>query len=166
MDKLLQPDLGLMILTIVTFVALVFILKTAAWGSILGGIKSREEKIRGDIGRAEKAQADAESLRQRYEVQLAEAQKTIQDMVSKARQDGERTRAELIATAKAESEKILEKGRKDLTGETDKLKEQLRSEVAGLSVSIAEKILKRSVDTKVQDDVLKESLKSLTGASS
>lgn len=161
MDKLLQPDSGLMIWTVVTFLLLVLILTKAAWKPILDGINRREGKIRGDLERAEKSQADAEALRQKYEVQLNEAQRTIQEMVAQAKKDGERTRAELVATAKQESERILEKGRRDLSGETEKLKQELRREVAGLSVAIAEKILNRAVDQHVQDEVLKDSIKSI-----
>lgn len=161
MDKLLQPDTGLIIWTWVTFIILSLVLAKAAWKPILTGLGEREGKIRSDLERAEKSQADAELLRQKYETQLAEAQRTIQEMVTQAKKDGERTRAELLAAAKEESEKILEKGRRDLAGETDRLKGELRGELAGLSVAIAEKILNRSVDKNVQEDVLKESLKSL-----
>lgn len=166
MDKLLQPDLGLMLTTIVTFLLLVAILRKAAWKPIIDGLNNREGKIRADLERAEKAQAEAEALRKNYESQLAEAQKSIQDMVTKARQDGERARSEMLAAAKAEAERIVEKGRRDLSGETEKLKSELRGEVAGLSVSIAEKILRRSVDAKLQQDVLKDSLESIGGSRS
>src|SRR3954463_10644019 len=110
MDNLLNPDLGLVITTIVTFLLLVFILKKAAWKPILDGINQREGKIRGDLDRAEKAQADAEALRLKYESQLSEAQRTIQDMVSQAKKDADRARTDLLATAKEESERVLEKG--------------------------------------------------------
>jgi F-type H+-transporting ATPase subunit b len=163
MDKLLQPDTGLMVWTVVTFLALVFILAKFAWKPILDGINQREQKIRGDIERAEKSQSEAEQLRRDYETQLAQAQKTVQDLVAQARQDAEKARGELVAAAKSESEKILEKGRKDLANETDRLRSQLRSEVADLSLSVAEKILGRSVDKKIQDEILKDSLKSVGG---
>lgn len=163
MDKLLTPDFGLMATTVVTFLLLVAVLRKTAWGRIVDGLTAREEKIRGDIDRAEKAQVDAEALRQKYETQLADAQRTIQDMVLQAKRDGEKTRAELLSAAKEESEKIVEKGRRDLAGETDKLKAELRGEVAGLSVAIAEKILTRAIDKKVQDDVLKDSLSQING---
>lgn len=164
MDKLLNPDLGLVITTIVTFVLLVLVLKKAAWKPILDGINQREGKIRGDLDRAEKANTDAQALQQKYETQLNEAQRTIQDMVTQAKKDADRARGELLAAAKEESERVLEKGRKDLAGETDKLKNELRKEVAGLSVLIAEKIVNRAIDTKVQEDVLKEALKNVTEA--
>lgn len=164
MDNLLNPDVGLMITTVITFALLVFILKKAAWKPILEGINQREGKVRGDLDRAEKAQADAEALRLKYESQLTEAQRTIQDMVAQAKKDAERSRTELLATAKEESERVLEKGRRDLAGETDRLKGELRNEVAGLSMSIAEKIVNRSLDKSVQEDVLKDALKNVAGA--
>ena len=158
MDKLLQPDIGLMIWTWVTFLLLLLVLTKAAWKPILNGIHEREGKIRGDLERAEKAQAEAETLRQKYETQLAEAQRTIQDMVIQAKKDADRTRSELVSAAKEESEKILEKGRKDLAGETERLKIELRKDVAALSLSVAEKVLSRVVDKKVHEQVFHESL--------
>ncbi|MFN0116787.1 MAG: F0F1 ATP synthase subunit B [Elusimicrobiota bacterium] len=163
MEKLLQPDTGLMIWTIVTFGLLLLALTKFAWKPILDAINQREGKLKGDLDRAEKAQNEAELLRQKYETQLSEAQKTIQSMVTQAKADGEKVRIDLLHQAKEESEKLVERGRKELAGETDKLKTELRKEVAELSVSIAEKILKRSVDKKLQEDVLSESLKSLSG---
>ncbi|MCG3204552.1 MAG: ATP synthase subunit b, sodium ion specific [Elusimicrobia bacterium] len=164
MDKLLNPDLGLIITTIVTFALLVLILKKAAWKPILEGINQREGKIRGDLERAEKAQAEAEALRLKYESQLTEAQRTIQEMVNQARNEAARARADLLTAAKEESERTLEKGRRDLAGETERLKGELQKEVAGLSMAIAEKIVNRSLDARVQEDVLKDALKSVTGA--
>lgn len=161
MDKLLQPDTGLLIWTIVTFLLLVFILKKAAWKPILDAINQREGKIREDLDRAERSQKEAEALRLKYESQLNEAQRSIQEMVSQARKDGEKVRADMLNAAKEESERLMEKGRRDLAGETDRLKSELRNEVAGLSLQIAEKVLGRSVDKKLQEDVLKDSLHSI-----
>ncbi len=164
MDLLLQPNTGLVIWTIVTFLLLVLILTKAAWKPILEGLNNRESKIKSDLERAEKAQKDAESLRQSFEGQLADAQKTIQNMMAQAKADGEKTRAQLLSTARDEAEKIVEKGRKDLAGETDRLKEDLRNEVGGLAVLIAEKVLARSIDPKIQEQVLKDSLQEIIQA--
>ena len=162
MDKLLNPDIGLMVWTVVTFLVLVLILKKAAWKPILDGLEKREGRIRSDLDRAEKAQAEAEDLRRRYETQLAEAQRRIQEMVNQAKADGDRTRAEIIAEAKAESERLLEKGRRDLEGEAERLKGELKKDVAGLSVTMAEKILARSVDPKLQEEILSQSLSEIS----
>jgi F-type H+-transporting ATPase subunit b len=164
MDKLLQPDTGLMIWTVVTFVLVMLVLTKSAWKPILDAINAREAGIRENIERAEKANAEANGLRERYEAQLAEAQRKIQEMVSQARTDGERARAELVAAAKAEADRIVEKGRRDLGGETEKLRQQLRSEVADLSLVLAEKILRRSVDKKVADEIVNDSVRAVSEA--
>jgi len=159
MEKLLQPESGLMIWTIVTFMLLLAVLTKSAWKPILDGLHQRESKIRGDLDRAEKAQKDAEALRQQYEGQLAQAQRSIQDMINQAKADAERSRTQIVSSAKEESEKILDKGRKDLILEAERLKSELRQDVAGLSLDIAEKLIHGSVDSKVQEAVFKESLK-------
>jgi F-type H+-transporting ATPase subunit b len=161
MDALLQPNTGLVIWTVVTFLCLVLVLTKAAWKPILDGLNSRESKIKSDLERAETAQKEAEALRLKFETQLAEAQKTILSMMAEAKADGEKTRAQILTTAREEAVKIVEKGRKDLAGETDRLKGELRSEVAGLAVLIAEKVLAHSIDHKVQEQVLKDSLKEI-----
>lgn len=161
MESLLKPDLGLMIFTIITFLLLVVLLKKFAWKPILDALDSREQKIRSDVERAERATAEAEALRVKYEAQLVEAQRAIQTQVAQAKADGERLRTELVSQAKQEANQALEKGRRELTNETERLRGELRKEVAGLSVTIAEKILQRSIDTKVQESVLNEALNSV-----
>lgn len=161
MDALLNPHSGLVIWTIITFLCLVAILTKAAWKPILNGLESRESKIKNDLDRAEKAQKDAEVLRADFESKLSEAQKTITNMMQEARADGEKTRAQILSAARAEAEKLLEKGRKDLAGETDRLKSELRNEVTSLAVVMAQKVLEKSVDPKIQEEVLKKSLKEI-----
>jgi F0F1-type ATP synthase membrane subunit b/b' len=69
----------------------------------------------------------------------------------------------MLNDARDESEKILAKGRKDLNAETDRLKEELKTHVTDLSLVMAEKILKKSVDGKLRDEVFKDSLEELSG---
>lgn len=165
MDTLLKPDTGLIIWTIITFVVLVAVLAKTTWKPILSGLQSREDRIRNDLARAERAQKEAEAMRAQYETQVAEAQRKMQEMVTAARADAERTRAQLVADARAEADRLLEKGRADLNGEAERLKGELRQEVGGLAVAAAEKILGRAVDPKMQEDVLSESLSGLKGVS-
>ena len=161
MESLLKPDLGLIIFTIITFLLLVTVLKKIAWKPILEALDARENKVRSDIERAEKAHTDAEALRQKYQTQLVEAQQSIQNMVNQAKVDAERVRTELVSQAKNEANQALERGRRELVAEGERLRGELRKEVAGLSVSIAEKILNRAVDPKVQEAVLADALKSV-----
>jgi F-type H+-transporting ATPase subunit b len=152
-----------MIWTWVAFGIVVLVLRWKVWGPIMEALGNRESRIRGDLERAERSQKEAEALRVKYEQQLSDAQRSIQEMVNQARADGEAARAQLVSAARSEADKIVEKGRKDLSGETERLKTELRAQLAGMSVLVAEKVLSRAVDKKVQDEIVQESLKDLNG---
>ncbi|RYD76257.1 MAG: F0F1 ATP synthase subunit B, partial [Sphingobacteriales bacterium] len=44
-NPLLQPNIGLMFWTLLTFVILLLVLRKFAWGPIMTGLKTREESI-------------------------------------------------------------------------------------------------------------------------
>jgi F-type H+-transporting ATPase subunit b len=163
MEKLLQPDTGLMVWTVITFLLLVAILTKAAWKPILQALNEREGKIKGDLERAEALHKEAEALKAQFESQVAAAKDNIADMMAQAKSDGERTRAQLLSTAREEATQLLEKGRRDLNQETARLKDELRRDVASLSVAVAEKVLSKTIDSKLHEELMQESLQELKG---
>ncbi len=154
MDKLLNPDTGLMIWTIVTFLSLVFILKTFAWGPLLHSIEDREARMKADKDAAEKARSEAERIQRELEAQLAGAAAKSKELIAAATKDGETLRAKLKAEAEADAAAIKAKTSSDLAAEKDKLVGELRKEVATLSVMAAEKLMHKTVDAGVQKTVL------------
>ena len=72
MDTLLNPDTGLVIWTVVTFLCLVFLLKKFAWGPLVGAIEEREAKLRADREGAEAARRQAEGIRAELEQRIAD----------------------------------------------------------------------------------------------
>lgn len=154
MENLIKPDTGLMFWTFVTFFALVFILKTFAWGPLLHAVESREARIKADREGAEKARAEAERIQRELEAQLAGAAAKSKELVAQAAKDGEALRAKLKAEAEADAAAVKAKASADLAAEKDRLVGELRKEVASLSVMAAEKLMRKSVDEGVQKSVL------------
>jgi F-type H+-transporting ATPase subunit b len=95
MEKLLNPDTGLMIWTIVTFLALVFILKKAAWGPLLHAIEEREARIRADLEGAEKARAASEKIKTQLDDEMAGLQGKCREILASAQKDAEALRAQV-----------------------------------------------------------------------
>lgn len=161
MDKLLNPDTGLLIWTIVTFVALVVILKLTAWGPLLHAIEEREAKLKADLDGAQAARAGAEKIKAELDAQIADMNAKTREMLAQAQKDAETLRSQLKASAEADSAKIREKTMADLAEEKERLVRDLRKEVAGLSVLAAERLLRKSVDEGVQKTVLEGFYKDL-----
>ena len=161
MERLLQPDTGLMIWTIVSFLTLVFILGKFAWKPLIQALKEREEGIRKAIQESQLAREAAESLKASHEQKLARAQEEVQALLAQAQADSQSAREKMIREAQEESRRLLEKAKQEIEEESRKALAGLKSEVAKLSVMEAEKLLRRSIDRRTQDEFLKDALKDL-----
>jgi len=156
MDTLLDPDSGLIIWTIASFLILVFLLKSVAWKPLLAAVEAREKRLRDEREAAEKARTEAEKIQKELETRMNEAQAEAKKLISKAGADGEALRARLKKEAQDDAKNIIEKTRTQLGEEKRRLIGELRSEVATLSVKAAEKLMGKSVDAGVQKNVLNQ----------
>lgn len=161
MGKLVEPDMGLIIWTIVTFLALVFILAKAAWGPLISAIEEREHKMKSDLEGAKAARDEAEKIKQTLEAEIAGLQAKSRELLAQAGKDGEALRAKLQASAEADAKKIKDKTMIELEDEKQRLVRDLRKEVASLSVMAAEKLMHKTVDDGVQKSVLDSFFKEL-----
>ncbi len=161
MDRLLNPDSGLMFWTVVTFLALVFILKKLAWGPLLSAIEEREARIKADMEAARAARTEAEKIKNDFEAEMAGIQARGRELLTQAGREGEALRAQLKAAAEFEAQRMKEKTMAELSEEKGRLVRELRREVASLSVLAAEKLIRRSVDDSVQKTVLESFFRDL-----
>ena len=161
MENLLTPDKGLLIWTIVTFAVLVLLLSKVAWKPLLLALKEREDGIRKAIGDAASAKQTAEQLQVRLEQELAQAQNKAAGMISQAQAEGQKLREQMLKDAQAESQRLTEQTKRQLEEEKTKLSRELKQEVAGLSIRVAEKLLRHSVNAKEQEGLVAGFMKDL-----
>ncbi|MBL8022820.1 MAG: F0F1 ATP synthase subunit B [Elusimicrobia bacterium] len=158
MDKLLHPEIGLMIWTVITFAALAYVLARFAWKPILAALDNREDSIRQNIQSAETSKKAAEELRQEYESRLAGVEAKARELMSQAEAQARSLKDDLVRTAHQESEKLLEETRKKLADDERRLARDLRAEMAHLSLRATEKMLRRGLDKPFQDRLVQEAL--------
>jgi F-type H+-transporting ATPase subunit b len=161
MEKLVSPDWGLMFWTLVTFGILVLILKRFAWGPLLAAIAEREARLKAEAAAAQQAREESERIKNELTAHLAEAAAHRQDVLDRAAKDGEAVLAQFKAAAEEEGRKMREKTAAELGREKERLIVELRREVAGLSVTAAERLLRRSIDPAVEKAVLDDFLKDI-----
>lgn len=158
MDKLLNPEIGLMVWTMVTFAGLAFILARFAWKPILAALDSREDSIRQNIRSAEESKKAAADLRQEYESRLAGVEAKTRELLAQAEAQARALKDDLARAAHAENEKLMEETRKKLAEEERRLARDLRAEMAQLSLRATEKMLRRGLDKPFQDRLVQEAL--------
>lgn len=106
----------------------------------------RVEKIEGGIEKAEKAQAEAEQARQKYNAQLSEARTEAAKVRDDARLEAENIRAELRAEAEAEAARIVAAGEARLQARKAQIIAELRSELGRNSIELASRIVGESLE--------------------
>src|SRR5687767_1211486 len=102
MNPLVQPDPGLYIWTIVTFLVLLALLARFAWRPLLAALESRQEAIRKSLDDARAAKQELERLHVESQKILAQARSDADAILSSTRSDANRFRDELKQKAQAE----------------------------------------------------------------
>jgi F-type H+-transporting ATPase subunit b len=155
---LVSPDVGLMIWTLIAFLAALFILRKYAWPAITEALDKRQRAIEESIDTAERARTDAAALLDEYRERLREARAQADEIVARARKAGEVHERESLEDAKVRREELLEQTRRDIEAETRRAIQEIRAEVADLTILATEKVTRKSLDEDDQRRLVEEAL--------
>jgi F-type H+-transporting ATPase subunit b len=158
-NPLVQPDPGLFIWTIVTFLVLLALLAKFAWRPLLEALDKRQESIRKSLDDARRAQQELERLQQESAQIIRQARVEADAIIGRSRADGERLREEIRQKAREESEGIIRNAERQIQLETTRALQQIRHEAVDLSVMIASKIIQRNLSKEDNERLIDEALK-------
>jgi F-type H+-transporting ATPase subunit b len=162
-NPLVQPDPGLYIWTIVTFLVLVALLAKFAWRPLLAALDERQAGIRAALDEAQKARVEVERVRTDSERLLNEARVEAGQILSKTREDAARLREELKVQAQADAARVIANAERQIQLDTNRALEQIRREAIDLSVSIASKLLQRNVSKDDNARLIEDTVKQIDG---
>ncbi len=159
-NPLVQPDPGLFIWTIVTFLVLLALLAKFAWRPLLEALENRQDRIRKSLEDAERARQELERLQQESAKIMQQARIEAESIVTQTRTDAARLREELKQKAKEEADNILRNAQQQIQLQTRQAIQQIRHEVADIAVMLASKLLERNLakedNARLIDDTLKQ----------
>ena len=159
MNPLVQPDPGLFIWTILTFLVLVTLLARFAWRPLLQALDSRQELIRKSLDEAQQARQELERLQHESAQIIRQARVDAEAVVAQSRSDAARLRDEMRQKAKAEADGIVRNAERQIQLETQRALQHIRHEAVDLSVMIASKILQRNLTREDNEKLIEEALK-------
>ncbi len=162
---LLIPHASELIAGIIAFVIVFFVVWKFAVPAISQTLEKRQAAIKGQIESAEQDKAEAATLLEDYRAQLAGARGDAARIIDEAKQAGESVRSEIIAKANAEAEDIMAKARADADGEKARALQEAKSDVANLSLDLAEKVVRSSIDRDAQRGLVESYLADLDSLS-
>ena len=153
-------DPGLIIWTTIIFTLLLMVLKKFAWMPILNAVDERNKSIEEALKSADKAKEEMALLNADNEKILNEARLQRDALLKEAREIKEGIIKDAKEKANKEADKILTSANEQIANEKMKAITELKNSVAVLSIDIAEKVLKRELKEKTnQEEFVAESLK-------
>ncbi len=164
-NPLVQPDPGLFLWTILTFLVLLGLLAKFAWNPLLAMLDRREEIIRQSLDDAEKAKQELQRLQQESKEILSKARVEAQSILAKTRSEAEKLKGEIRQQAKAQADSILRDAEKQIQVETKKALAVIKNEVVDLSLLVASKLIKKNLSKEDNQVLIEESLKQVESSS-
>jgi len=104
-------------------------------------MRERRERIEGDLARAAAARAEADALKRKYEMKMAEVGQEAAAIMKRVSDEAARHREELLAQARRQSDQLLAQAEKLIALEEAQAVTRLRRELADMAAAIAAKVL-------------------------
>ena len=154
MDLTISTIIGDFILIAGSFLLLIFLVKKYAWGNISSILDERAEKISSDIDDAEEARKKAEELASKREAELAGSRTEAKTIIENAKETAEKSKADILAEAKLEAGRLKEKANQEIAQNKAEALQSVKGDVADLTISLAEKILSKNLDSQAHKELI------------
>ena len=146
--KLLTPEFGLLIWTLLAFLIVFFILKKLAWPAIIKGLRDRENSITDSLATAQKVKEEMALMKSENEALLAKAREERALMLKEARETKDRIISEAKEQAKAEASKIVTEAQAAINAQKMAAITEVKNQVGKLVIEVSEKVLRKELGNK------------------
>jgi F-type H+-transporting ATPase subunit b len=143
-------DPRLVVTQILGFLVLLWALNKWAFGPLLTILEARRAKIAGEFAAAERAKAEAQEEKSRYQQELRGIEARARQRLTEAVGEGQKVAAEIRQQAQAEAARRLERAQDDIARENEKAKERIKEQIIDLALRSAEKVLRQKLDDPAQ----------------
>ncbi|EKE19010.1 MAG: ATP synthase subunit b [uncultured bacterium] len=139
-------NVKILLAQLINFGVLVFVIYKFAYGPIMKVLDERQAKIEKGIDDAMEAGKKLVEIEEKEKSVLSEARKEAQEIIKKAQDVAEGSKAQIIEETKQEAVKIMQNTQKKIEQEREKIMGEVRGEISGLILAVTEKIIDEKMD--------------------
>ena len=143
---LLDPHLGTILWTIITFLVVLLVLRKFAWPQLLAALDEREQRISDALATAEQARQEAEEVLREHRQKLVAADEEARQIVAEAREAGAHVRQRIVSQAREEAQRTIDQARISIESEKRTAIAELRRETADLAIRAAGVLINANLD--------------------
>ena len=164
MERLFTLDAQLLFDTIVAALAMLLlftVLSFVLFNPIRDLLEKRKQRIVDDRQAAKREKEEALSYKEEYEKKLQEVDKEVQEILSSARKKAKKNETAIIEEAKEEAARIMARANAEIELEKKRALDDMKQEMISIASMMAQKVVSASIDTKVQESLIDETLKEM-----
>jgi F-type H+-transporting ATPase subunit b len=158
---LIKPGIGLMLWTLLVFVATMVLLSRIAFPRISEALERRKRNIEESIDTAERTRKEADELLHEYRERLKEARAQAEEIVQRARQAADAHEHESKERGQEILAEATRKAERDIEAASKRALDDIRREVADLTVMATEKVTRKVLNSDDQKRLVQEALSEL-----
>lgn len=117
-------------------------------------IAKRRAEVNSVYGEAERAHAEAEEEKKKYELLLTDARTEAGRIVKTAAADAESRTGELLRAAQAEAAALKEKAYTEIDREKKKAVNEIKDNISDMVVTLAEKVVEKEINADDQKELI------------
>jgi F-type H+-transporting ATPase subunit b len=121
-------------------------------------LDERKKRIEEGLQASDEAKSRLKETETEVAAEMSRARQEAQGIVTLAQQASSRIQEEARESARADSEQLIERARQEIQLERDAAISDLRSEFADLTITAAERVIRRSLDRKAHGEIIEEVL--------
>ena len=157
-------NLPALVAQLINFTLLLVIFRLLLYKPLLRILDERKKRIQEGLEASDEAKRRLSQTEQEVAKELDKARQEGQGLIGQAQQMSSRIQEEARQAARAEAEQLLERARSEIQLERDAAIAELRREFAGLTITAAERVIKRSLDPQAHRELIQEVLAEAPGA--
>jgi F-type H+-transporting ATPase subunit b len=144
--------------SVISFGLLFFLLKKFAFPPILDALEMRQEKIKADLDATEKLKAEAQSLREKLDLEFKGAHDKAETIVQMASSEAKKIQERTLKETESKVRQMQNDVEREIQTSRNKLLGEIRSYTAALTIASTEKFLKKVLDDTERKRIADESI--------
>ncbi len=164
MERLFSLDAQFLFDTIVlalSMLVLFTLLSYILFNPVRDMLEKRRQRVADEQETAKREKQEAVAYKEEYEQKLKEIKKEAEEILSEARKKAMKNEAKIVAEAKEEAARIMERASAEIELEKKHALDDMKQEMIAIATMMAQKVVTASIDTKVQEGLIEETLKEM-----
>ena len=164
MERLFSLDAQFLFDTIVlalSMLVLFTLLSYILFNPVRDMLEKRRQRVADEQETAKRERQEAIAYKEEYEQKLKEIKKEAEEILSEARKKAMKNEAKIVAEAKEEAARIMERANAEIELEKKHALDDMKQEMIAIATMMAKKVVTASIDTKVQEGLIEETLKEM-----